>query len=81
MLFTVSFWKDATERAVKSLAQAVVLALGGDVADVWSVDWQTVAGIGLGGGVLSLLTSLASVGIANRGTASLTAAVEPAPDA
>ena len=81
MLFTVSFWKDATERAVKSLAQAVVLALGGDAVDVWHVDWQTVTGIGLGGAVLSLLTSLASVGIANRGTASLTAAVEPAADA
>lgn len=81
MLFTVSFWKDATERAVKSLAQAVVLVLGGDAVDVWHVNWQTVVGAGLGGALLSLMTSLASVGIANRGTASLTAAVEPAADA
>lgn len=81
MLFTRTFWADAIERAVKSLAQAVVIALGGNAVDVWHVDWQTVTGVGLGGGVLSLLTSLASVGIASRGTASLTTAVEPAADA
>lgn len=76
-IYSLTFWKDAGERAAKSAAQAAVLALGGDVVNVWSVDLQTVAGLGLGGAVLSLLTSVASAGLANQGTASLTKAVEP----
>lgn len=76
-LFTAVFWKDAAERAVKSGAQAVVLALGGDAFNVWSIDWQTISGIGLGGLALSLLTSVASAGVSNRGTASLVKAVGP----
>ncbi|MCH5645176.1 holin [Gordonia sp. ABSL49_1] len=69
-MFSVSFWKDAGERAVKSAAQAAMLAVGGDTINVWSLDWVTVAGVGLGGGVLSLLTSLASERIGTKGTAS-----------
>ena len=76
-IYSLSFWKDAGERAAKSAAQAAVLALGGDAINVWNVDLQTVSGLGLGGAVLSLLTSVASAGLANRGTASLTKAVEP----
>ena len=79
-LFTKVFWEDAAERAVKSGAQAVVLALGGDAFSVWAVDWQTVSGIGLGGIALSLLTSIASAGLANRGTASLVKSVGPTDD-
>ena len=78
-LWEASFWKDAGERALKSAAQAAVLALGGDALNAWSIDWQTISGLGLGGAALSLLTSVASAGVANRGTASLTKAVEPAP--
>lgn len=69
-MFSVSFWKDSGERAVKSAAQAAMLAVGGDAINVWSLDWVTVAGVGLGGGVLSLLTSLASERIGTKGTAS-----------
>ena len=71
-------WKDAAERAAKTAAQSAVIALGGDAFNVWAVDWAGVSGVSLGGAVLSLLTSVASAGIANRGTASLTKAVEPA---
>jgi hypothetical protein len=76
-IYSLAFWKDAGERAVKSAAQAAVLALGGDALNAWSIDWQTTSGLGLGGAALSLLTSVASAGVANRGTASLTKAVEP----
>lgn len=76
-LWTTAFWKDAAERSVKSFAQAVILAIGGGTLNVLTVDWQTLAGAGLGGAVLSLLTSVASAGIANKGTASLSNAVQP----
>ena len=77
-LYTLAFWKDATERAIKSFAQAVILALGGGAANVLTVDWYTVGGAGVGGMILSLLTSIASAGIADKGTASLSKAVGPA---
>ncbi|WND57031.1 holin [Mycolicibacterium vanbaalenii] len=77
-IYSLAFWKDAGERAAKSAAQAGVLALGGGAVDVLALDWATFAGAFGGGALLSLLTSIASAGLANRGTASLTKAVEPA---
>ena len=53
MIWTSAFWKDATERAIKTLAQ-VILALGAAGAlNAFQVDWYTVAGIGLGAALLS----------------------------
>lgn len=61
-MFTVSFWKAAAERAIKTGAQSVLTAyFVGDVAlNALQADWANMAGIGLGGVVLSVLTSLAS---------------------
>ncbi|ASR84880.1 hypothetical protein SEA_STEVIERAY_28 [Mycobacterium phage StevieRay] len=72
-MWTLKFWKDASERAVKSAAQAAILALGGEAFNAWTVDWQTVGGIALGGAALSLLTSLGSdlLPFGTKGTASL----------
>ena len=61
-IFTARFWRQTTERAIKSAAQASILAIGQDVAtfDVFAASWQNVAGFALGGAVLSVLTSVAS---------------------
>jgi len=61
-MFTLAFWKAATERAVKTGAQSVLTAyFVGDVAlNAFQADWVNMGGIGLGGVVLSVLTSLAS---------------------
>lgn len=77
-IYSRIFWRDAGERAAKSAAQAGILALGGGAANVLALDWLTFGGALGGGALLSVLTSVASAGIANRGTASLSAAVEPA---
>lgn len=77
-IFTSVFWTDTAERALKSGAQAAILALGGGAANVLTLDWFTLGGAAGGGVLLSVLTSVASAGIANRGTASITHAVEPA---
>ena len=69
------FAVDAIERAVKSAAQAALLVIGADQANVLALDWQNVAGFAGGGFVLSLLTSLASLPFGPSGTASL---VDPA---
>lgn len=79
-LFTLTFWKDCAERAIKSAAQAVGLVLvgGSSVVNVLTLDWTVVGGAALTGGLLSLVTSIGSAGFANKGTASLTDAVTAA---
>lgn len=79
-MFTRAFWKDALERALKTLAQALVATLLVGVP-LWSIDWIEVLGIGLTAAVISLLTSLASGGLGNKGTASITRAILPTPQA
>lgn len=60
-MFTKKFWKKATERAVKTGAQAAVLVIGADHVNALTASWTDVAGFALGGVVLSVLTSLASL--------------------
>lgn len=68
-MWTLSFWKDASERAVKTAAQTAggVLVVG---VPIWEVDWTAGLGITATATVLSLLTSIGSVGFGSAGTAS-----------
>ncbi len=65
-IFSREFTLAAVERAVKTAAQAAVLAILGTGAmeaaqtDAFSVNWLAVLGFALGGFVLSYLTSLSS---------------------
>lgn len=65
-----SFWKDLTERAIKTFAQTLlaVLAVG---VPVWEMEWVSALGIAAGATVLSVLTSVASAGAGSHTTASL----------
>jgi hypothetical protein len=77
-MFTIEFWKAAVERAIKTAAQAAILViLGGVVTDnaqvnAFEVNWQIVLGFALGGAILSVLFSLASGLVGNKGMPSLT---------
>jgi len=73
MMFTVRFWRDAAERALKTGAQAALLAAGAERLNVFDADLAGVAGFGIGGVLLSLLTSLGSdvLPFGTKGTASL----------
>lgn len=66
-IFTRAFWTAALERATKSAAQAAILVIGADQVNVLTVTWPEVAGFAAGGLVLSLLTSIASAGVAGSG--------------
>lgn len=72
-IYTAAFWRAAAERAIKTAAQAAVLAVGGDslAANALTFDWAQMGGFAAGGFVLSLLTSIAS-GMASGGGPSLT---------
>lgn len=84
VLATGAFWIATGERALKTAAQAplVAWAVGDGIMSAFEVDYAAAAGIALGGAVLSVLTSLASIPIGGAGP-SLTSAeqIEPAPPA
>lgn len=70
-MFTEKFLKDAGERAVKTAAQAVLLTFGMDVGfNVLTMDLELAAGVALGGGLVSILTSLASTAVGSSDSAS-----------
>jgi hypothetical protein len=78
-LFTVAFWKAASERAIKTAAQSLLLCFGAsDVgpANLFELDWQNLVGFGVFGAVTSILTSIVSVGISDGNGPSLAPAAE-----
>tara|TARA_R110000868_G_C10767960_1_gene754467 strand:- start:659 stop:919 length:261 start_codon:yes stop_codon:yes gene_type:complete len=72
-MFTTSFWKSAAERAIKTVAQALIAVLAATTFDWFSADIKAIAGTAATAGVLSLLSSIASAGIADKGTPSIIA--------
>lgn len=84
-MFTATFWKSAVERAIKTVAQALIAVLAATTFDWFTADWQAIAGTAATAGVLSLLSSIASAGIADKGSTSLvkqpvTATIPPGSD-
>jgi hypothetical protein len=61
-MFTIVFWKQAFERAVKTAAQFALVGLGGNFVSVWDADWKLIAGAAAAGAVTSVLTSVGSEG-------------------
>jgi hypothetical protein len=70
-MFNKVFWLEATERAVKTLAQFVIVLGSAGALNVFTVDWQTNIGLALGGSLLSYATSIVSAGINKNDTPSL----------
>lgn len=68
-MWTRSFWKDAVERAVKTLAQAAVAYLAAGVTGILQVDWVQLASVAGLAALISLLTSVGSGAV--TGTPSL----------
>lgn len=75
-LTSPAFWAAAVERAIKTAAQAAVLAVGAGAlaadargVDALAVDWLAVASFAAGGAALSLLSSIGT-GAVTDGTPS-----------
>lgn len=75
-MWTTEFWKDAAERAIKTFAQALIatIAVGTPIFDL---AWGEGLGIAATATVVSILTSIASIGAGDAGTASLVATPRP----
>lgn len=79
-MFTVQFWKETLERAVKTFAQSIILATGlGAGFNLFQMDWGLALGFGGGGALLSILTSLGSAPFGQGGTPSLVPTLDAPP--
>lgn len=76
---TRKFWQNAFERAVKTGAQTIlaVLVVGDGILNAFQIDYLQAGGVGLGGIVLSLLTSIASSAIGDHEDPSLVSRNNP----
>ena len=62
-LFNTQWAVETADRAIKSFAQSILLGFGlsdSGVVNAFEFDWQLGLGFGLGGALLSVLTSMAS---------------------
>lgn len=76
-IWTGTFWKATTERAVASAAGGALTALGTDLVGILDVDVVGVLSIAGGTALVSILKALAASKV--TGTASLTGAERPVP--
>ena len=71
-MFTKKFWVEASERALKTFAQFILVLGAAGSLNVFDVDWMTNLGLALGGALLSYATSIVSAGIGpDKGSPSL----------
>lgn len=80
-MWTLAFWKDACERAIRTAAQTAAAVWTGAGTGLVEADW--IGGLSLAGmgALLSLLVSIAGEAtIRPTGTASLTRATAPVVD-
>ncbi len=71
-MFTKAFWVQASERALKTVAQTfLAMAAAVGVFDAFKADWQTLLGVSVGAGLLSYAMSIVSAEIGDHGDPSL----------
>ena len=68
-MFTIKFWKDAGERAIRTAAQALLALWATDVSGVLAVDWlQAFSVTGLAA-LTSVLMSIFATNVGDHETA------------
>lgn len=60
MIWSTAFWLGASERAIKTVAQALVAVVGVAGIGILDVDWASALSVAAAAGLASLLTSIGS---------------------
>jgi len=76
-MFTVQFIKSAIERAIKTVAQALIAVIAASSFDWVTADPKAIVATAATAGALSLLTSIASEGIGPKASPSLVSDQHP----
>lgn len=73
-MWTVSFWKESFELAMRGGAHMVLVgwAVGEGAIDAFQLDWKLGLGYFAGGAVISILTSFVASGIGDHSTPVIT---------
>ena len=70
-MLTAAFWTGVADRAVKSFAQALLLLWGADQGfNLLEIEIGPAFGVAAGAAVLSVLTSLVSAPVGDKGSSS-----------
>lgn len=69
-MFTVTFWKDAGERAIRTASQSLIALTATDISGVLEVDWAQAASVAALAALTSILMSVAATGVGNSQDAS-----------
>ncbi len=69
-MYTITFWKDAAERAIRTAAQALLALWATDISGVLEVDWTQAGSVAALAAVTSVLMSIAATGRGNPESAS-----------
>ena len=65
-MYTITFWKDAAERAIRTAAQALLALWATDVSGVLAVDWVQAGSVSALAALMSLLMSVAATGTGSQ---------------
>lgn len=78
-MFTFTFWKDTTERAVRNAAASFMAVAGGN-ATFWDLGSDALIAIPASAAFLEIVVSLSTAGIGQRGTAGIVNTTPVTPD-
>jgi hypothetical protein len=68
-MFTITFWKDAAERAIRTAAQALLALWATDVSGVLEVDWLQAGSVAALAALTSILMSIVATNVGDHETA------------
>jgi hypothetical protein len=69
-MWSLSFWKDAAERAIRTAAQALLALWSTQVMGIMEVDWVQAGSVAALAALTSVLMSLIATGVGDKGTPS-----------
>jgi hypothetical protein len=69
-MWSLAFWKDTAERAIRTAAQALLALWGTQVTGIMEVDWAQALSVAALAALSSVLMSLIATGVGNKGTPS-----------
>jgi hypothetical protein len=68
---TKTFWIDAGERTIRTIAQSLLALMGTDALGIVGLDWTQMFSVAIGAGLMSVLTSIVATGVGDKGTAEI----------